>query len=168
MAEFLLTKTNSTLRQQERILSLTRLVLCSFAKNDYIFPHLFFLLIYLKILKNELYQKIAYQKIELQELSDRIGELMSSLDKKDNYKLNLAYVEALLLWFYNNQFEHGTKFSLINENSGDKPTTFIKSQLIGANDNLADYFIRIRRERYERLKLDHFINRINLAEPIKM
>lgn len=49
MAEFLLHKSNATLRQQEKIFALTRLVLCSFKINEYTFPHLLFVLIYIKV-----------------------------------------------------------------------------------------------------------------------
>lgn len=165
MAESLLTKTNTNLRQQERIFALTRLVLCSFMANEYTFPHLLFILAYLKVLRDDLFQKINRNELALQELSDLIGELMLT-ENKDSEGINLGYVEALLLWFYNNNKEHRTKIDLLGSDQEGKSTTPIKSKLIKENDSLAEYFVHIRRQQYHHLKLDFLLKRINLTEPI--
>src|SRR5690606_29373106 len=164
MADFLLTKSNATLRQQERIFALTRLVLCSFKINEYTFPHLLFLLVYLKIIRVDLFQQIDKGELTLQELSDSIGNLMLSEDK-DNHRINTAYVEALLLWFYNNNREYRKKIDLIGRDEEGKPTTPIKSKLLSENDSLASYFENIDRQRYDHIKLDFLLKRINLTEP---
>ena len=165
MADFLLTKSNATLRQQERIFALTRLVLCSFKINEYTFPHLLFLLVYLKIIRVDLFQQIDKGELTLQELSDSIGNLMLSEDK-DNHRINTAYVEALLLWFYNNNREYRKKIDLIGRDEEGKPTTPIKSKLLSENDSLASYFENIDRQRYDHIKLDFLLKRINLTEPV--
>jgi nucleoside-triphosphatase THEP1 len=165
MADFLLTKSNATLRQQERIFALTRLVLCSFKINEYTFPHLLFLLIYLKIIRVDLFQQIEKGELTLQELSDSIGNLMLSEDK-DNHRINTGYVEALLLWFYNNNREYRKKIDLIGTDEEGKPTTPIKSKLLSENDSLASYFENIDRQLYNHLKLDFLLKRINLTEPV--
>lgn len=165
MADFLLTKSNATLRQQERIFALTRLVLCSFKINEYTFPHLLFLLVYLKIIRVDLFQQIEKGELTLQELSDSIGNLMLSEDK-DNHRINTAYVEALLLWFYNNNKEYRKKIDLIGRDEEGKPTTPIKSKLLSENDSLVSYFENIDRQRYYNLKLDFLLKRINLTEPV--
>lgn len=165
MADFLLTKSNATLRQQERIFALTRLVLCSFKINEYTFPHLLFLLVYLKIIRVDLFQQIEKGELTLQELSDSIGNLMLSEDK-DNHRINTTYVEALLLWFYNNNKEYRKKIDLIGRDEEGKPTTPIKSKLLSENDSLVSYFENIDRQRYYNLKLDFLLKRINLTEPV--
>lgn len=165
MADFLLTKSNATLRQQERIFALTRLVLCSFKIKEYTFPHLLFLLVYLKIIRVDLFQQIEKGELTLQELSDSIGNLMLSEDK-DNHRINTAYVEALLLWFYNNNREYRKKIDLIGRDEEGKPTTPIKSKLLSENDSLVSYFENIDRQRYYHLKLDFLLKRINLTEPV--
>jgi len=165
MADFLLTKSNATLRQQERIFALTRLVLCSFKINEYTFPHLLFLLVYLKVLKVELYQKINENELTLQELSDLIGGLLLTEDK-DNSRINAVYVEALLLWFYNNNREHRKRINLLGRDEEGKQTTPIKSKLSGDNESLAVHFHNIDRQRYEYIKLDFLLNKINLTEPV--
>lgn len=165
MAEFLLIKTNTTLRQQERLFALTRLVLCSFKLNEYTFPHLLFILVYLKILRDDLFQKIVKNEFTLQELSDVFGELVLN-DSKEHDKINLAYAEALLLWFYNNNRVNRTKVDLLVRDEEGKPTTPIKSKLGQDNGNLAPYFEDIDRQLYNHLKLDFLLKKINLTEPV--
>lgn len=165
MAEFLLIKTNATLRQQERLFALTRLVLCSFKLNEYTFPHLLFILVYLKILRDDLFQKIVKNEFTLQELSDVFGELVLN-DSKEHDRINLAYAEALLLWFYNNNRVNRTKVDLLVRDEEGKPTTPIKSKLGQDNGNLAPYFEDIDRQLYNHLKLDFLLKKINLTEPV--
>ncbi|WP_163378449.1 P-loop NTPase fold protein [Cyclobacterium sp. SYSU L10401] len=165
MADFLLTKSNTTLRQQERIFALTRLVLCSFKIKEYTFPHLLFLLVYLKIMKVDLYQQIDNGELSLQELSDSIGDLMFS-EEKDNNRINTVYVEALLLWFYNNTREYRKKIDLLARDEEGKLTTPIQSKLLRDNDRLASYFENIDRQRYDHIKLDFLLKRINLTETV--
>lgn len=165
MAEFLLSKSNTTLRQQERIFGLTRLVLCSFKENEYTFSHLLFVLVYLKIIKEELFLKIYRNEFSLPELSQVIGDLLF-IEKFDGNRLNLAYVEALLLWFYNNNNDYRNRFNLYTKDDKGIPITTIKSKLTQDNDSLANYFLNLERQRYYDLNLDYLLNRINLTEPI--
>jgi nucleoside-triphosphatase THEP1 len=166
MADYLLSKSKATLRQQERIFALTRLVFCSFKINEYAFPHVLFLLIYLKILKDELYKKIENSEFTLQELSDLINDLLSS---KNIYEdgINLGHVEALLLWLYNNNnSDYRRKYNLLVIEEG-KPTTPIKSNLIMQHHSLAEYFSDIDRKNYGRMTLNFLLKKINLTEPIR-
>lgn len=165
MAEFLLMKSNATLRQHERIFALTRLVLCSFKVNEYTFSHLLFTLVYIKIMQDDLYKKIENNELSIQELSNALYDLMFT-EIKDSNRLNLGYVEALLLWFYNNNREYPNKISLLERDAESKPTTSIQSKLIEENEKLADYFQHIDRQRYDHLKLDFLLKKINLTEPI--
>lgn len=165
MAEFLLTKSNSTLRQQERIFALTRLVLCSFKVNEYTFPHLLFLLVYLKTMRVDLFHQIDKGELSLQELSDSVGNLMMPTEN-DNIRIKTAYVEALLLWFYNNNREYRKKIELLGRDEEGNPTTPIKSKLLSENDSLAEYFNFIDRQEYHYLQLDFLLQKINLTQPI--
>lgn len=165
MAEFLLNNSNATLRQLERIFALTRLVLCSFKVNEYTFSHLLFVLVYIKTMRGDFYLKIERNELSLQELSDAFSELLLS-EKKDSDRLNLSYIEALLLWFYNNNREHPKRNDLFIQGEDGKLSTPIKSKLAKNYDRLAEYFVNIDRQRYDHLKLDHFLKKINLTEPI--
>jgi KAP family P-loop domain len=167
MAEFLLMKSNATLRQSERIFALTRLVLCSFKANDYTFSHLLFVLVYIKIMQNDLFQQIENDELSIQDLSNAFYDLLFT-EIKDSNRLNLGYVEALLLWFYNNNREYPNKPILLDRDAENKPITIIKSKLVEENDKLADYFQHIDRQRYDHLKLDFLLKKINLTEPISI
>ena len=58
IAKYLFYISKSTLRQQEKILAQTRLIISSFDRSQYTFPHLIFLLTFYKIKYNDIYQKI--------------------------------------------------------------------------------------------------------------
>ena len=165
MTDFLLVKVNTTLRQQERIFALTRLVLCSFKYNEYSFPYLLFFLVYLKVLKTNLFLKIERNELSAQELSDLFGELLKP-DDVDRTKINLGFVEASLIWFYNNGQGDGRGTELCLYDDEGKPTTHIMSKLLLEGETLATHFDFIKRQRYQHIRLDYIINRINLTEPL--
>ena len=85
IADVLFTKTNATLRQQERVFALTRLILCSFKSNQYTFSHLLFILVYLKTMRNDVFQKIERNEFSLQELSDLFFETIYSEKKRPQW-----------------------------------------------------------------------------------
>jgi hypothetical protein len=165
MTKNLLKKSNSTLRQQEKIFAYTRLVLCSFKENEYVFPALLFVLMYLKSMKLDTYKKIEAKQLSLQELSNVFTGLFNGV--KDN-DINFSYIEAQLLSFYNNDREYPYKENTFSEDENRKPITAIKSKLEENNSdyNLADYFKVISRETYNRFKLDFLLHKINLTQPI--
>jgi hypothetical protein len=70
------------------------------------------------------------------------------------------------LWFYNNNREYRKKIDLLGRDEEGKPTTPIKSKLLSENDSLASYFENIDRQRYDHIKLDFLLRRINLTEPV--
>lgn len=87
---------------------------------------------------------------------------------KDKNPINLIYIEALLLWFYNNNKEDSTKSSLLIKDKdfqGKFKTPIISKLYVGTN-NLADYFKKIDREQYGHMRLDFMLKRINLTEPV--
>jgi hypothetical protein len=165
MTDFLLVKVNTTLRQQERIFALTRLVLCSFKYNEYSFPYLLFFLVYLKVVKNDLFLKIERNELSVQEVSDIFGELLKP-DDIDRTKINLGFVEASLIWFYNNSQAEGKETELCWYDEDGKPSTHIKSKLLSEGETLATHFDFIQKRRYQSIRLDYIINRINLTEPL--
>lgn len=165
MSKYLLKKSNSTLRQQEKLFAHTRLILCSFKENEYVFPALLFVLIYLKSMKLDTYKKIEANQLSLQELSNVFTGLFNGV--KDN-DINFSYIEAQLLSFYNNDREYPYKENTFSEDENRKPITAIKSKLEENNSdyNLADYFKVISRQTYNRFKLDFLLHKINLTQPI--
>lgn len=162
MANYLLNKTNTTLRQQEKIFAHTRLVLCSFNYNHYVFSALLFMLVYLKSIKYDIFQKIEKNQFSLQELSDIFTSLFIRTKEED---INFSYIEALLLTFYNNNQEYSYKENLVDVD-GNQSTTFIKSKLESKNYNLADYLLTVQRQQYGRVSLSLLLEKINLTQPL--
>lgn len=168
MAVLLFNKIDATLRQQEKIFGQTRLILGSFQPNQYTFSHLLFVLVYIKAMKNELYRKIETNALALQELSDAFTDLMPSNDK-DLYSINLIYVEALMLHFYNNNQEHQNRIQLLETDSEGKVTCPIHSKFESITDrtNLASCLNNIIGNwDFGDTTLKYLLNKINLTEPI--
>lgn len=169
IAEILFGKSNATLRQQEKIFAYSRLILRTFKANNYTFSHLLFFLIYIKKLNNKLYKDIENKSITLQELSDAFADLMHPIH--DDYSINLIYIQALLLVFYNNSFGDDRKDKLLKTNVEGKKSTPITSKLEneGNKSVLMNCFDEIynNRESY-RTSLVYLLNRINLTETLKV
>lgn len=170
IADVLFTKSDITLRQQERVFALTRLILCSFNNDEFTFPHLLFILVYLKTMRNEVFQKIERNAYSMQELSNQFFDFIYS-GKKNLYDTNLLYVEAMFLWFYNNNRDYRDKINLLDKEEFKKFTTEIKSKLENeyTNKSLAECLSEIARQwKFETFELSYLINKINLTESVKI
>jgi len=170
ISDVLFTKANATLRQQERVFALTRLILCSFKSNQYTFSHLLFILVYLKTMRNDVFQKIERNEFTLQELSDLFFETIYS-EKKDPNGINLLYVESLLLWFYNNDRDYQDRIKLFEKDESDNLITPIKSKLENENarTSLAQCFGHITQQwNYDTIGLNYLIKKINLTESVSI
>ncbi|MDM1071301.1 hypothetical protein HX001_02215 [Empedobacter brevis] len=169
IAETLFNKSNATLRQQEKIFAHSRLILKSFNANNYIFPHLLFVLIYIKNLDNKLYKNIENQSLNSQELSDAFSDLMPVLI--NNYNVNLVYLQALLLVFYNNSFSHDIREKLLINNENGIRSTSITSKLENEKEfsNLLKSIEAVYNNHvYSNTSLDYLIKKINLTETLKI
>lgn len=171
MAEFLFATTNVTLRQQEKIFGLTRLIMNSFKVNEYTFSHVLFLLVYMKVLRSDLYAKIESNTITVQQLSDAFGEMITPHEAGKFDGLNLIYVEALLLHFYNNSQEHRNRIQLVERGENGNHVSFVRSKLDGEDGigNLANGFISISHQwNYSDISLKYLLNKINLVESVEI
>jgi len=170
IANILFIKTDATLRQQERIFALTRLILCSVKSDQHIFPDLLFVLVYLQTMQNDIFQKIERNEFTLQELSNTFFEIINS-EKKTSDDFSMLYIESLLLWFYNNDRNNQDKINLLEKDESNNMITSIKSKLESENDRLSlvQYFEHIAQQRsYSNLGLKYLIKKINLTESIKI
>jgi len=164
MAEILLKRMNATLRQQEKIFAHTRLVLNSFKSTNYVFPQLLFLLIYLKFDKSDLFDKIKNNTLSLQELNDEFEGVFLDENLHEFHELNLTYVEALLLQFYNNERNNYGNNELYSRNDIGVYEVNISTKIIDKK-YLMDCIESIARSfRYNDTKISYLINKINLFE----
>lgn len=170
MATLLFNKSNATLRQQEKIFGLTRLILSSFNSNQYIFSSVLFVLIFVKTMRNKLYETIVYHRIGVPDLAVAFAELVPN-DVVRPSNLNLVYVQGLLLTFYNNDRENEGKIELFSVDGYGKLQTSIRSGLDSGNDKhvLAECFRSISNQwDYRGVGLSHFINKIELMDPVNV
>lgn len=170
IAEFLFKKSSATLRQQERVFALTRLILCSFTINQYVFPNLLFVLVYIKANDNDFFKKIENKELTVQELSDSFYDFIN-YNKNEPNDLSLLYIEALLLWFYNNDIDYKIKMSLLTNDESNNLITPIKSKL--ENNTTESSLIRCfehiaKKWTIDTLELSYLIAKINLTETIRI
>lgn len=166
MADFLFEKSKATLRQQEKILGMTRLILSSFQSNQHTFSHLLFVLVYFKNFHTDLYSQIMQNKLSLQELSDEYTSVIGEIPN-NGYGINLNYVEGLLLYFYNNSQDYPIKKELLEMDKDNNPITFIKSKNDKQGDYLARCFQNIHQQmNYDDFRLKFLLDKINLTAPI--
>jgi hypothetical protein len=152
----------ATLRQQEKIYGFTRLIISSFKENQYIFPQLLFVLIYMKMMKPELYNKIRTNNISIQELGDEFENLIPNI-QLDTYIINISYIEARLLHFYNNQQDFHMQQTLVEKNEQRIQVTLIKTKLKTERFGLAESLTHIASEFQTRdTKLSYLLDRIDL------
>lgn len=168
MAKFLFSKSSITLRQQEKIFALARVAVNSFKHNNYVFPHLFFVLIYIKLIKNDLFKKIEQNKLNTQELSDAFSGLILDLTGSASRNINFLYVEAQLLKFYNNDNRDNSKsITLVDRDANNELSTPIKSKLESQNYKLVDLLSHLESNfNYGNLELRYLVDKINLIEQI--
>jgi len=169
MAELLFMKSNATLRQQEKIFGLTRLILKTFHPDNYTISHLLFFLTYLKVMQKDLFNRIELYEFSLQELSDMFTGFVPS-GTKSSYSLNLIYIEAMLIHFYNKGLENDVKVNrLFKTDNENKLVTDIKSKLDVKNNydiSLASCLADIPSKRYGRMGLNYLLEKINLTTPL--
>lgn len=170
MAVILFNQTNATLRQQEKILGLTRLILNLFEYRQFTFSYLLFFLVYLKTMKTSIYKKIESNSLTLQELSDEFADLMPSEISKI-HGLNLTYIQAMLLHFYNNNRDHEDRIPIFEkDNSGNlKQPLSTKLKVRNENYSLESSFEHINKQwNLVSINLNYLINKINLTEPFNL
>jgi hypothetical protein len=166
MAERLFNKSGATLRQQEKIFSHTRLVLSLFQKDKKIFPHLLFVLVYLKVMRNDTYKKIENKLLSVQELSDIFFEIIFEKNRKLNIKYFLR-IESELLWFYNNDFDYENQLQIISRdvNGVDKITIKSKLNEEEKNNAIQGYVISLAQSYdSEDMRLNVLLKKISLTE----
>ncbi len=154
----------STLRQQEKIFAHARLVLRTFNDNEYVFPSLFLLLIFIRTLNDTFYNQIKSQVLILEELQEKFTKIFKQNIQTDNVN-EIIFVHAHLLYFYNNTALKNKLFEKDDKNL-DKLSFF---PVIRNEDN-NDYFLRILKhleQKYQRQNINFLLDKIELLESVK-
>lgn len=155
-----------TLRQQEKIISHTRIVLRTLNHNSYLLPYIFVFLIYVKSYHNEFYLTLSNNNTSLAEVQEQFFKIVKPFLKDDTNRIFIQ-IEAYLLKFYENQKNEYTGVSEIYEYDRVERTPILK--LNSKIDN--KIFLQHLTTGgliydFSDMKLSYFINKINLTNNI--
>lgn len=169
IAQLLFEEANATLRQQEKIFAHARLVLRAFNDDNHTFSYLLFVLVYIKTLKRNLYTKIEERSLTNQQLLDAFAELFGeNIDIQEVKGINLGYVEALLLYFYHNQFETTFDNALYTV-QGDEIQSEVTSKLNPSTGerSLIQLLQAVENEwEFRGINISYLLRKINLTDPL--
>jgi hypothetical protein len=154
-----------TLRQQEKIYGFIRLIINSFTTKQFIFPDLLFVLVYIKMIMPELYNRIRTHNLSVQELGNEFENLIPEKLYRDRSAHGLLFLEARLLTYYRNDRDFNRRQEPLYEKNNEttEKTTHLQTKLKSDDADLADALYEIGyRERIGHTKLSFLLDRIDL------
>jgi hypothetical protein len=162
-SKVLLEKENMSLRNREKLFSLTRLTLKQFRENYYILPDILFFFVFLKQVNNEIYLKILRRELSFQEfvtLMENYLLIKPAQDKEWNFIHSFTYS----LIFYQNYLSKNNQHNrLIDIESNVDKLNFDTN----ADHNVIINIIRsIPARNVDDISLDYLLNKINLTDNI--
>lgn len=167
IAQFLFIGKQTNLRQLEKIFSLTKIASLCFKENELKFLNILFLLVYVKILKPELYIEIERKSLSTNEFVSKFDKEIWENCKFENSGVNLCRIYTYIIWFYNNGLQHTNRITLYRENSKGDLSSSLSSILPNSEQRFGQYFHALDREIFSHFELEYFLNKINLSETIK-
>ncbi|MNY02452.1 KAP family P-loop domain protein [compost metagenome] len=159
-------KNNVTLRQQEKLFAHARVGLCAFVWNNYVFPSLFILLIYVKNFHQAIYRKLHERQLPTQEILNLFKVILSNINTSRELNLLVA-TEADLAYLYNNYYAENNYSSKIIERENGDYKLLITSGFDGQDTQLLaciENNLRI----YSGTKITHLLNKIDLIENLTL
>lgn len=152
-----------TLRKQEKIFGFTRLIVSSFANNVFIFPDLLLVLIYIKMMKPELYARISTKNIDIQELVNEFESIVLKGSTDEASQHSLLFTEARLLHFYNNRWQSTRKRLFEVDRQTGAKTTAIQTKLKSNHLDMADALFALASDFHTNdCGLSYLLDRIDL------
>lgn len=164
MAEYLCPFKRITLRQLDRIFALTAISLKEFQPNEYLFPELFFFLVYLKVCCPDLFDNISNIRLSIQELINEIVNLiptkmLSNINGTSGRVSQFDMTIAKLLVTYSNDEQSGELDVFINNPVRD---TLNISKL--NKNNLINSITYFNSQPGKNCPITHLTNKINLLD----
>ncbi|MBW8050328.1 MAG: hypothetical protein FVQ77_08325 [Cytophagales bacterium] len=169
IASPLFEKANITLRQQEKVFAHARIGLIFFKENQYLFPGLYLVLIFLKSFHKDFYDKI---KLKIFTPQDLITEFSVLIPKGiDNDKIRaFIHLEALFVLMYNNFLPEDKSKRLIerDEQTGEEHS-LVKSKFDTSENN--NVFFKLLKfisgnPNFDMLSIEYLLRKIDLTEEI--
>ncbi len=159
---------NLTLRQQEKILSHTRLALRTLNYNNYLLPTVFVFLSYAKAIYPDFYYILSKKSLTLTEVQEEFYKIVNSFINEETRRLYVQ-IEAYLLKLYENyKSEYRRNSELLEQSSSGRNYTLKISSKID-NDLLLSMLTSDRMSfNYSDMKLTYLLNKLDLTEDIKV
>lgn len=163
-AELLCLFRQITLRQLDRIFALTAITLKEFQPNQYLFPDLFFFLVYLKVCCPDLFDDISNIRLPIQELINEIENLiptkmLSDINGTSGRISRFDMTFAKLLVTYSNDEQSGELDVFIND---PVHNTLIISKL--NKNNLINSISHFNSQQGRECPITHLTDKINLLD----
>lgn len=169
ISKLLFTKRSIPLRQQEKIFSLARIGLRSFNYDNYVIPHIFLLLAFLKIKDPGFYDNLKNKKLSIIEAQKNFLDLVS-INKNSETENELIWLEVYLVHFYNNYLEPWhSRNKLYNYNSTTSSNQLLIDSIINKekNSNFLSILENLNRQGQDNLDLGFFFSKLELLENFK-
>lgn len=163
-AELLCPFRQITLRQLDRIFALTAIALKEFQPNQYLFPDLFFFLVYLKVCCPDLFDDISNIRLPIQELINEIenlipAKMLSNINGTSGRVSQFDMTIAKLLVTYSNDEQSGELDVFIND---PVHNTLIISKL--NKNNLINSISHFNSQQGRECPITHLTDKINLLD----
>ncbi|HEY5370817.1 MAG TPA: P-loop NTPase fold protein [Hanamia sp.] len=162
-------KASLSLRQQEKIFAHVRLGLNFSTSNQYIFPSLYLVLIFIKTFYSDFYINMKLKKLSLEELIKGFYEVIPKGIHVD-YSRYFIEVEASLTCMYYNYTINRASKSLITKNEVTGEEDSIVKSLIDKSENNGDFvqFIKmfIGSRDYSDVQIDYLFKKIDLISEV--
>jgi hypothetical protein len=161
-----------SLRQQEKIFAHSRLVLRSFQEKSFVFPSLYLLLIYIKILDNTLYNKIKNKELTISELQKKFINLIK-INNFDDIEFEIIVLEAYLVHYYNNyNSTHYNRNKLFEKDDSTGENKLLISSLTDKTSGHREFLgflehMQSGRRNGGDLDIGYLLKKIDLTEAIK-
>jgi len=161
---------NISIRSLDKIFAISRIAILSFSK-DFKFPQLFMFLVYLKTNNLNLYTEIKEKKHTVQELFEKLKTVLSYTDD-DTSKIIVSFPIIDLVIAYFHYYHTGglieKTFYRIHKPNSDEVGIYIDFgfEHKEPNEQAIEDFIATRNKLFPKLNLSHFLNKIELLEPI--
>jgi len=175
IGKLLFNSSDLTLRSQEKILGMSRLCLQTFNENHYVMPFVFLYLLFVKSTNSQLYSEIrnksASFELILKEINDSIN--YKNTDTRYEEKHSKLWLAAIFLNSYRNyvneyRYENKETF-MSNVNSDNEYDLTISSPY--DKETKERFCELVKGMTYGReennINLNHFLERIDLLEPLK-
>ncbi|MGS2738764.1 KAP family P-loop NTPase fold protein [Sinomicrobium sp. M5D2P17] len=168
ISKLLFTNRSIPLRQQEKIFGLVRVALRSFNPNNYVVPHIFLFLAFIKITDSEFYESMKNKKLTLPQVQEKYLKTVIA-NKNDDTETELILLEVYLVNFYHNFLRpKNSRKKLYEFDSDIGSNKLLIDSIIGMNNSFLNILEDIHRGRNEgNLDLGYFLNRLELLENLK-